>query len=254
MKAAVFDSGVGGLTVVGSLVNHRLFEEIVYFGDTARVPYGTKDPNTIIRYSLEALEFFQNFDVEMMIVACNTASAHALPDLRKIARMPVAGVIEPGVLSAVRNAPDKDARILVIGTRATVRSGEYVRLLNQEGYRNVTAVATGLLVSLVEEGIEEGPVLQATLDYYFKEIPKPDVVILGCTHFPLLSKAIGEYFAGAKLIHSGEAIVEYLEREKMVKNGQRFEKTKLKLFASENGHRLKEVAQHWIGKEAPWYL
>lgn len=246
MRVAVFDSGVGGLTVVKSLIHSKIFSEIIYYGDTARVPYGTKDANTVIRYSLEALEFFNNFDPEMMIVACNSATAYALDELKKQAAYPVYGVIEPGVLAVTRSPLAKEDTILVIGTHATVKSGHYQRMLAERGYSNIIAKATPLLVPLVEEGINKGQILTPVFDHYFKDLPKPKAVILGCTHFPLLSRELEEYFDGAVMIHSGDAIVEYLKMEKIAQRD--IKKTELKLFASENVHRLKEVADSWIGE------
>lgn len=247
MKAAVFDSGVGGLTVVKSLMTHQLFDEIIYYGDTARVPYGTKDPNTIIRYSLEALEFFNNFDVDILIVACNTVSAHALDELKSKAAFPVVGVIEPGVMALKACDLPKSARILVTGTRATVTSGSYQRLLAAEGYKNVAAIATPLLVPLVEEGIVDGPIVGEVFKHYFANLEKPDAVILGCTHYPMMNESLSRWFSGAKLVHSGEAIVEWLQAQGMASKAAN--PTELKLFASENVHRLKKVAADWLAKE-----
>jgi glutamate racemase len=245
MKVGVFDSGIGGLTVVKSLLEHHLFEEIVYFGDTARVPYGVKDKNTIIRYSLEALEFFKNFDIDLLITACNTVSAYALEELKAQAPFDVVGVVEPGILAATNTLPRTDSRILILGTKATVASKAYENLLEQHNYTNVTAKATGLFVPIVEEGLFEGDILQSTMEYYFRDLQSPDAIILGCTHFPLIADAIHTYFEGkCLLIHSGEAIVEYLEQH--YDFTERFEKTDLKLFASENPDALKAVAKRWL--------
>ncbi len=244
MRAGVFDSGVGGLTVVKSLKEHKLFSEIIYFGDTARVPYGVKDKNTIIRYSLEALEFFKNFDIDIMIAACNSVSAYAITELRKNAPFKVSGVIEPGVLALKRRSADKNASILILGTRATIESRRYETLLHKHGFNNITSLAPSLFVPIVEEGLFEGKVLETTMKHYFKELEAPDFIILGCTHFPLIAKAIGNYFPNAVLIHSGEAIVEYLEKE--YDYTRRFEETHLKLFASENPDRLKATANIWL--------
>ena len=155
MKVGVFDSGIGGLTVVKSLLEHKLFEEIIYYGDTARVPYGVKDKNTIIRYSLEALEFFKNFDLDIVIIACNTASAHAISELKDVSDIPVIGVIEPGVLACSQKINDKDSNILVIGTKATINSKKYETSLDSLGYKNLISIPTGLFVPIVEEGIFE---------------------------------------------------------------------------------------------------
>jgi len=246
LRAALFDSGVGGLTVAKSLLEHNLFDEIVYFGDTARVPYGPKDKNTIIRYSLEALEFFKNFDPDILITACNSVSAHALPELRKNANFPVVGVIEPGVVALEKKLQDKNAHILIIGTRATISSQKYQTLLKKRGFHNITAKATPLFVPLVEEEIFEGEIVEATMRHYFDGI-RPDAVILGCTHFPLITEALKSFF-GQKtlLIHSGEAIVEYLQEGFGIQKAK--SPTTLKLFASENPEKLKKIAQSWLGR------
>ncbi len=245
MLAAVFDSGIGGLTVVKSLVAHGLFDEIVYFGDTARVPYGPKDKNTIIRYSLEALEFFKNFEPDILITACNSVSAHAIEELREAAPFPVVGVIEPGVLALEQKIADKKSQILIIGTRATIESQKYQKLLLARGYTNLIAKATPLFVPLVEEEIFEGEILHATMRHYFDGLA-PDAVILGCTHFPLIADQIASYFGGnCHLIHSGEAIVEYLEQNFHLQ--RKALTTKLRLFASENPEKLKKIAQRWVG-------
>ena len=244
MKAGVFDSGVGGLTVVKSLLEHKIFSEIIYFGDTARVPYGVKDKNTIIRYSLEALEFFKNFDVDIMITACNSVSAYAIEELRASAPFKVSGVIEPGVLALKNRALSKEDSILILGTRATIESGKYERLLKEEGFCNIASLAPSLFVPIVEEGLFSGAVLETTLKHYFEGIDEPDFIILGCTHFPLISEAISAYFPHATLIHSGEAIVEFLEKEYRL--SKKFDKTPLKLFASENPDSLKKVAASWL--------
>lgn len=246
MRAGVFDSGAGGLTVASALISHRVFDEIIYFGDTARVPYGTKDANTIVRYGLEAIEFFNNFDIDILITACNTVSAYALPDMRSKSHYPIYGVIEPGIKALTNKISKKDAKILIIGTRATISSARYQNELKALGYSNITAIQTGMLVPIVEEGIFEGRVLEAMLEHYFKDlIFTPDVVILGCTHFPLISKAISEYFDNKPLIiHSGEAIVEFLENQGFT---NRFDKeTTLKIFASDNVNALRETAKKWL--------
>lgn len=244
MRAGVFDSGIGGLTVTKSLINAGVFDEIIYYGDTARVPYGPKDPHTIVRYSLEALEFFKNFDIDILITACNTVSAHALNELQSHANFDVVGVVEPGVMALEQMIPQKDASILVLGTKATIASDLYQKLLRQQGYHNITSLATGLFVPLVEEGIFQGELLEATLKHYFKDVTPPQAIILGCTHFPLISHAIHSYFPQATLVHSGEAIVTYLKNSHHIQSQGK--KTDLKLFATENPEGLKKVAKIWL--------
>jgi len=245
MKVGVFDSGIGGLSVVKSLLEHQLFEEIIYFGDTARVPYGSKDKNTIIRYAIEAVEFFKNFELDMIIVACNSVSAYALPEMRESATCPVVGVIEAGVLATSNALKNKQSNILVLGTQATVNSQSYAKRLKNEGFESVESKATGLFVPLVEEDIYSGAILNETMKHYFKDVTNPDALILGCTHFPLISKALKDYFGEQTLlIHSGEAIVEHLQNK--FDFSKRYNDTQIKFFASENPDRLKEVARRWL--------
>ena len=245
MKVGVFDSGIGGLTVVKSLLEHQLFEEIIYYGDTARVPYGIKDKNTIIRYAIEAVEFFKNFELDLIIVACNTVSAHALSEMRESASCPVIGVVEAGVLATANRLQNKESQILILGTKATVNSKAYEVGLKELNYNNLQAKATGLFVSIVEEGIYNGAILHATFEHYFKDITTPPhAIILGCTHFPLIA-ALREYFGKETLlIHSGEAIVQ--ELEKSFNFSKKFPTPNMKFFASENPEALREVAKKWL--------
>ncbi|RLA68859.1 MAG: glutamate racemase [Epsilonproteobacteria bacterium] len=245
MRIGVFDSGAGGLSVVKSLLERQLFEEIIYYGDTARVPYGTKDKNTIVRYSLEALEFFNNFDIDLLITACNTVSAYALREMREVSSYDIVGVIEPGIRAVENKLDDKNAEILITGTRATIASGRYQNELGERGYRNLTALQTGLFVPLVEEGIFDGPILEETMHYYFKDIHNPAAIILGCTHFPIISTAIKDYFNSKPLmIHSGEAIVEYLAEHHGITS--QCEQSDLKIFASDNVDGLRKIAKEWL--------
>ncbi len=247
MKIGVFDSGAGGLSVVKSLLESKFFNEIIYYGDTARVPYGTKDKNTIIRYSLEALEFFNNFDIDLLITACNTVSAYALDEMNKQSKYPVVGVIDSGVMAVENRHIQKNDPILIIATRATINSNRYQERLSNLGYRNITAIQTGLFVPMVEEGIFDGEILNSTMRHYFNNIPIPKALILGCTHFPLISNSLENYFDKKPiLIHSGEAIVEYLEQRYELSQIDKRE-TELKIFASDNVAGLRKIADKWLG-------
>ncbi len=247
MKIGVFDSGIGGLTVVKSLLKHQLFEEIIYFGDTARVPYGIKDKNTIIRYAIEAVDFFKNFELDLIIVACNTVSAYALNEMKEASTCPIIGVVEAGVLATNNALKDKNSNILILGTKATINSKAYENALSSLGFKNLQAKATGLFVPLVEEEIYSGEILEATFKHYFKQTTKPDAIILGCTHFPLISNALKEYFdKDTILIHSGDAIVEYLEDN--FDFSTKYKQAKLEFFTSENTNTLKNIASKWLNK------
>jgi len=188
---AVFDSGVGGLTVVGALRRELPAESVVYLGDTARVPYGGKSQKTIERYSEEIARLLVAEGAKMVVVACNTASALALEHLRRVLPVPVEGVIEPGVQAAL--AATRTGHVAVIGTKATVGSGAYERGLRaaRPGIR-VTAIACPLLVPLIEEGMFDDEVTDAVLRRYFAPLrgTDADTIVLGCTHYPLLAPAI----------------------------------------------------------------
>lgn len=245
MKIGVFDSGVGGLSVLKSLYEARLFDEIIYYGDTARVPYGVKDKDTIVKFCLEALDFFTKFNIDMLIIACNTASAYALDALRLRADFPIYGVIDAGVEATKKALLDKNKKILVIATKATINSKEYQNRLQEQGFTNVDALATGLFVPMVEEGIFEGEFLQSAMRHYFKGIETPDALILACTHFPLLANSLSAYFGSkTKLIHSGDAIVEFLkQRQKLL---LKKEKAKLYFYASSDVKSLENTAKIWL--------
>lgn len=246
MKIGVFDSGIGGLSVLKSLVSSKCFSEIIYYGDTARVPYGVKDKETIIRFSIEALDFFNTFNIDMLIVACNTVSAYALNEMQKYTIYPIVGVIEPGVLSLSNKINDKNKDILIIATQATTKSKIYEKKLNKLGYKNLHSLQTGLFVSLVEEGIFEGKLLNTAFEYYFDKIKIPDAIILGCTHFPLIQNGIKKYFNNKPLlIHSGEAIVEYLIKKYKLKNTNK-KIPKVRYFASANPKHLRDSAKIWL--------
>ncbi|MFC3848358.1 glutamate racemase [Helicobacter baculiformis] len=248
MRVGIFDSGVGGLSVLKSVLQARLFAEIIYYGDTARVPYGTKDPQTIARFALEALDFFKPHRIEMLIVACNSVSAWALPQMRARSKIPIVGVIEPGILAITKDTP-KDTPILVLGTKATIASGRYAKELHAHGYSHVQSLATGLFVPLIEEGILEGPLLHACMRHYFNDLSStPSVVVLGCTHFPWIAPALKNYFKDridCTLVHCGDAIVHYLQESYRLSPLKH--PSKARFFASADVEGLKAQAQAWLG-------
>jgi len=187
----VFDSGVGGLTVVSELKKLLPDERIVYFGDTARVPYGTKSKDTVTRFSVENTELLMKHDVKMVIVACNTASSLALEFLRRCFRVPIIGVIEPGARAAAKVT--RNNRVGVIGTQATVASGAYGRAIRKANPRiRLFARSCPLFVPLVEEGWTDKPVTREIASIYLSGLKKSgmDTLIMGCTHYPLLKGVI----------------------------------------------------------------
>jgi len=205
MKIGIFDSGVGGLTVLKAIRKHYPRVDIVYLGDTARVPYGTKSKDTVIRYSLECAEFLKEKGIQLLVVACNTASSYALEVLRSKFDFPVFGVIEPGVQEAIKKTKNK--KVGVIGTPATIKSEAYQKLLKRFG-NEVVAKACPLFVPLVEEGILEGEIARKVVEYYLSELKDSgiDTLILGCTHYPLLKPVIKEFLGGVEVIDSSEAV------------------------------------------------
>ena len=191
----VFDSGIGGLTVVRELRLQLPAEDILYFGDTARVPYGPKSPETVRRYSREIATFLLTRGVKAVVVACNTATAHALPTLEAELPVPVVGVVTPGARAAVRTAAASEAGIGVIGTAGTVRSGAYERAIAALAPRaNVTARACPLFVPFVEEGWTRHPATRLVAEEYLAPFRAANVgtLVLGCTHYPLLKPVIAD--------------------------------------------------------------
>jgi glutamate racemase len=205
LPLGVFDSGIGGLTVVRAL-HHRLpSESVIYFGDTARVPYGPKSADTVRRYSSEILAYLLHRGVKAVVVACNTSTAHALEHLTAVSPVPVIGVIEPGAQAAVRATQRR--RVGVIGTAGTIASGAYQRAIRAlDPAVEVQALACPLFVPLVEEGWFEHPAARLVAEEYLGPLTREvDVLVLGCTHYPLLKPLLGEVMGkGVTLIDSAE--------------------------------------------------
>ena len=203
----VFDSGVGGLTVLRELARTLPGERFLYLGDTARVPYGTKSGETVTRYSIEIANYLiTRHDIKMLVVACNTASSLALPVLRKIYKIPVVGMVDPCVRRAA-SLPNRE-RIGVIGTAGTIRSGAYEQAIRAAiPAARVVSMPCPLLVALAEEGWVDTAVTRSVIAEYlapYRSDP-PDSLILGCTHYPVLKNPIGEFLGGnTVLIDSGE--------------------------------------------------
>jgi glutamate racemase len=202
----VFDSGIGGLTVAREIMRQLPHESSIYFGDTARVPYGPKSPDTVIRYSREITSFLKAQGVKAVVVACNTATAHALPTLRAENDLPIIGVIEPGSRAAARVT--KAGNIGVIGTQGTINSRAYEKAIAAElPTANIIARACPLFVPLVEEGWLETDATNLIAREYLGSFvdANVDTLVLGCTHYPLLKRAIGEVVGRTvRLIDSAE--------------------------------------------------
>jgi glutamate racemase len=195
----VFDSGIGGLTVVKALRDLLPNESIFYLGDTARVPYGGKSPSTVERYSVEMAEMLAAEGVKAIVVACNSASSVALPKLEQTLSVPVVGVIKPGAQAAI--AATRNRRVGVIGTRATIKSGAYERALRALDPKiDISARACPLLVPLIEEGWLDDKMTDHVIERYLEPVvhEEIDTLVLGCTHYPLLAGAIAR-FLGDKI-------------------------------------------------------
>lgn len=190
----VFDSGVGGLTVVREIMRQLPSENVIYFGDTARVPYGNKSKQTVLKFSRQIVRFLMTKNVKAIVFACNTASALALEDMRSEMKVPVVGVVRPGARMAVEMTNTKS--VGVIGTDATIKSGIYTNYIRQlDPEVTVIGRACPLFVPLVEEGLLEDRITDDMVDRYLSEL-KPyhvDALVLGCTHYPLLTNPIKRY-------------------------------------------------------------
>jgi len=200
----VFDSGIGGLTVVKELERQLPNERIIYFGDTARVPYGPKSPETVQRYSREIADWLVGEGVKVIVIACNTATAHALPMLREYVNVPVIGVVEPGARAAMRNTTSNV--VGVIGTAGTIASGAYERAIHAiEPRAVVIARACPLFVPLVEEGWVDRDATRLIAREYLEPLAEAqvDTIVLGCTHYPLLAPLLAKIaLPGVRLIDS----------------------------------------------------
>ena len=244
----VFDSGIGGLSVVHALRRLMPGEAIVYLGDTARVPYGTKSHATIERYTLQAGEILQRYAPKLLVVACNTASAHGLPALQARSPIPVLGVIEPGAEEAAR----VQGPVGVIGTLATIQSGAYERAIHRRNPRAILhSAACPLLVGLAEEGWTDDPITEAVCHRYLDELP-PEVrtIVLGCTHYPLLLSALKRAREGTHWIDSGEVTARTVEGLLRGGIGFRTESASgpFRVLLTDAGSRLREVGSRFLGE------
>lgn len=249
----VFDSGLGGISVVRAIIDLLPDEHLVYFGDTARVPYGSKSKETVIRFSHQISSFLREKEVKMIVVACNTASAVALESLKESFNIPVVGVIDPGSKAAVKAAGNR--RIGVIGTASTIRSGAYrkaIRALNPD--IEVMDQPCPLLVPLVEEDWPHDGVVKQVLQSYLStfESHKPDALILGCTHYPYLKSIIQEVVGeSVQLIDSGEETatqVQKVLRDLNLLNPESGDPGKHKFYVSDFPQKFEETASRFLGR------
>jgi len=248
----VFDSGIGGLTVLQKIIELLPKENTIYLGDTARAPYGTKSVETVLRYSFENSEFLVAKGVKLLVVACNTSTAIALDRLRSSLEVPVIGVIEPGATKALDVTKNK--KIGVIGTEATIQSGAYTKALRAKDLKvEVYSRACPLFVPLVEEGWTDNAVVEMTVKVYLGSLKQSgiDTLILGCTHYPLLKKAVRKFLGDTVcLVDSAEEIAKevgsVLKKDSLArKNGGGSHS----FFVTDAPGRFVKVGQRFLGEK-----
>jgi glutamate racemase len=247
----VFDSGIGGLTVAREIFQLLPNESVVYFGDTARVPYGPKSPATVLHYSREAATFLMSQDIKMLVVACNTATAHAAEALQRELPVPVIGVVEPGARTAARTT--RSGRVGVIGTAGTIASGAYDKAVRRlVGNARVYAQPCPLFVPLIEEGWTDHEATRLVAHEYLAPLHEVDidVLILGCTHYPLLAPIIREVLGPAVTLvdsahETAREVKEVLEREELLRMAAG--PPMHAFFASDSPMRFRDVGGRFVG-------
>lgn len=252
-KIGVFDSGFGGLTVLRALLRRLPARDFLYLGDTARLPYGSKSRATIARYALTSTRFLIEQGAEFLVIACNTASALALDEIRQSTSLPVLGVIDAGVNEAQSGTRTRD--ILVIGTDATVGSHAYARASRERGLRAIEK-ACPLLVPLVEEGWTDHPVTAEVIRIYLSELLaqaetaglKPDTLVLGCTHYPLLRAPIEAAVpTGMRVIDSAQATADRVARTLGPQAQQNGEQGVRRFFATDSVAKFRSLGSRFLG-------
>lgn len=260
----IFDSGLGGLTVFKEIRKILPNEDLIYFGDTARVPYGNKSKDTILRYSIEISKFLISKGVKIIIVACNTSSSLALEDLQKEEKIPIFGVIKPGAKRAVEVS--SGGNIAVIGTSATIKSGVYSRVIyeaienlsepEKDGFKNnfkIIEKPCPLLVPLVEEGFLNNEIMKKVITYYLDSVTKekPTCLVLGCTHYPILKDFISEVIGeDIQMIDSGietARIVKcFLEENGMLKDDAKIGNESF--FVTDDPEKFKKLGEKFLDR------
>jgi glutamate racemase len=251
----MFDSGIGGLTVLDAIGRRLPKERTVYFGDTARLPYGTKSRDTVTRFSREIVEFLMTKDPKLIVVACNTASAYSLPVIRSMVKIPVVGVVEPGAEAALRVT--RKNKIGVIGTRATIESGAYLEAIqSRRPDAKVFSKACPLFVPLIEEGWIDHPVTLEVARHYLEHLVacEVDVLILGCTHYPLIKGVLEKVVSpDVVLVDSAEETARKVEE--MLSGGGMLSPElvgpRCELYVSDMHLNLRLQVQKFIGFEVP---
>lgn len=250
MPIGVFDSGVGGLTVMREIMRLLPEENMIYLGDTARVPYGTRSPETVMRYSVENTEFLISRGIKILVVACNTSSSVSLELLTGRFPIPVIGVVAPGARAAVANTKLK--KVAVIGTETTINSSSYEKAIKAlDGSIKVTGVACPLFVPFIEEGWLDGDVVTLTAEKYLGPIRNngADILVLGCTHYPMIKEVIAKV-AGIALIDS--AIETAIEVKRMLGETQLLRRKKSEgskeFFVTDAPEKFARVGERFLGQ------
>ncbi len=257
----IFDSGIGGLTVLREILNTVPGESTIYFGDNSRAPYGTKSKSTIIRYSLQNMKFLESKDVKMIVVACNTASAYAYEELRSRAKVPVVEVVTPGADEACRAT--KNGKIGIIATKGTISTGVYKAAVEKRalelGLKDIEIYqqACPLFVSLAEEGWWDTEITRLTAEEYLKPLKAAgvDTLVMACTHYPLLSRVIGEVM-GSKvvLVNTGVAtakVVKNLLESNGTASGTDASGCVREFYTSDEPELFEQVAAPFLGEGLP---
>ena len=248
----IFDSGLGGLTVAGAVRKRLPYESIIYYGDTARVPYGSKSRETVVRFTWEAVQFFLDHNAKCIVVACNTASALALPEIREKIDLPIIGVIKPGASAAAKNT--KNNKVGVIGTTATINSEAYteaIRKLKPESI--IYAQPCPLFVPLVEEGWTNQEITKLIIKEYLNPLRAAgiDTLVLGCTHYPLLVDPLRDFMGdGVTLVDSASTCAGELEtllkESNLLASEQESEES---FFVTDMATRFSELGARFLGRQ-----
>lgn len=248
----VFDSGLGGLTVVKELMSQIPNESVVYFGDTARIPYGTRSKDTVIKYSMQCIRFLLSKNIKTVVIACNTASSIALDVLKEIFDIPIMGVIEPGAAAAIQATCNNN--IGIIGTEATIQSKAYSSIIAEKNADIKTyEVACSLFVPIVEEGWSDTEVARLTAQRYLgtMKMKQVDTVILGCTHYPLLTNTISQVM-GPKVTLINPAVDTVRGLRRLLEEKDMFRETNIKpqyyYYLSDFGQKFRQIGSRFLGK------
>lgn len=248
MRIGLFDSGIGGLTVLKEILHKLPHDHFIYFGDTARFPYGDKSSATIISYSIQNSLFLLEKGVDLIVVACNTASAHALGALKQALSVPVIGVIDAAVQEAVRKSTEK--RIGIIGTRGTIDSQVYQKRIQEAvPAAEITAVACPLLAPLVEENFQNTDITKQLIHHYMMPLKNAsiDTLILACTHYSLLKDALRDTFPESVLIDPAQTIAQEIVAWRSLHPKESQGAPSCQFFVSDNPERFSELSTIFLG-------